>query len=94
VAIWSAGLGGGGGSAADWESRNEAFLSAADKVNQAVKLLSISVGDKDFALAGSKGLAEVLANHKIKNEVHISGGGHTWINWRQYLNDLAPKLFR
>jgi enterochelin esterase family protein len=92
VAIWSAGL--SGGSAADWESRNAAFLSTADKVNQAVKLLSISVGDKDFALAGSKGLAEVLANHKIKNEVHISGGGHTWINWRQYLNDLAPKLFR
>jgi enterochelin esterase-like enzyme len=22
------------------------------------------------------------------------GGGHTWINWRRYLNELAPRLFR
>jgi len=26
--------------------------------------------------------------------MHISGGGHTWINWRHYLNDLVPLLFR
>jgi enterochelin esterase family protein len=92
VAIWSAGI--GGGSPADWESRNQAFLSAPDKVNQTVRVLSISVGDKDFTLAGSKSLAEVLGNHKIKHEVHTSGGGHTWINWRHYLNEFAPKLFR
>lgn len=92
VAIWSAGL--FGGNAADWATQNAGFLSGADKVNQVVKLLSISVGDKDFALAGSKGLAEVFEKHKIKHEVFISGGGHTWVNWRHYLNDLAPKLFR
>ena len=51
-----------------------------------MKLFSISVGDKDFALAGSKSLAEVLDKHGIKHEVYISGsGGHTWINWRHYL---------
>jgi enterochelin esterase family protein len=92
VAIWSAGL--FGGSASEWEERNQTFLSAADKVNQAVRLLSVSVGDKDFALAGSKGLAETLEKHKIKHDLHVSGGGHTWINWRHYLNELAPKLFR
>ena len=43
---------------------------------------------------GSKALAGVLEKHGIKHEVHISGGGHTWINWRHYLNELAPKLFR
>ncbi len=26
--------------------------------------------------------------------LHISSGGHTWINWRHYLNDLVPLLFR
>jgi hypothetical protein len=35
-----------------------------------------------------------MEKHGIKHEMHISGGGHTWINWRQYLNDFAPKLFR
>jgi enterochelin esterase family protein len=23
-----------------------------------------------------------------------SPGGHTWINWRNYLSDFAPQLFR
>jgi enterochelin esterase family protein len=91
VAVWSAGI---GQNAGDFEKRNEAFLRDADRVNRAVKLFSISVGDKDFALAGSKSLAEVLQRHGIKNELHVSGGGHTWINWRQYLNELAPRLFQ
>ncbi|MGH7227214.1 MAG: esterase, partial [Gemmataceae bacterium] len=65
-----------------------------DKVNKNVKLLSISVGDKDFALAGSKSLDELLKKRGIKHEFNTSGGGHTWINWRHYLNDFAPRLFR
>ena len=91
VGIWSAGI---GQNAADWEKRNATFLDSADKVNKSVKLLSISVGDKDFALNGSKNLAEILKKHGIKNDLHVSGGGHTWINWRHYLNEFAPQLFR
>ena len=92
VAIWSAGL--FGGNADEFEKRNESFFKAADHVNKTVKLFSISVGDKDFALDGSKSLAGLLEKHGIKHELHISGGGHTWINWRHYLNELAPRLFR
>jgi enterochelin esterase family protein len=92
VGIWSAGL--FRGNAAEFEKQNEAFLGDAEKVNKTVKLLSICVGDKDFALEGSKALAELLKKHGIKNELHVSGGGHTWINWRNYLNELAPRLFQ
>jgi enterochelin esterase family protein len=92
VGVWSAGA--GGPNAGDFEKRNATFLESADKVNGTVKLFSISVGDKDFTAAGSKNLAEVLEKHGIKNELHVSGGGHTWINWRHYLNDFAPRLFR
>jgi enterochelin esterase-like enzyme len=92
AAIWSAGL--FRGYSAQWEERNAEFLGNAEKVNASVKLLSICVGDKDFALAGSKALAELLQKHGIKTETHISEGGHTWINWRHYLNELAPRLFR
>jgi enterochelin esterase-like enzyme len=91
VGIWSAGL--FGGNAEEWEKRNETFLAAADKVNATVKRLEICVGDKDSLLAGSKALAGVLEKRGIKHDVHISGGGHTWINWRHYLSELAPKLF-
>jgi len=82
VGVWSAGMG------------NAGFLDSADKVNTLVKLFSISVGDKDFAFAGSKNLSELLNKRGIKNELHVSGGGHTWINWRHYLNEFAPRLFR
>jgi enterochelin esterase family protein len=91
VGIWSAGL--FGGNAAEFEKRNEAFFKDPSKVNRAVKLLSICVGEKDFALAGSKGLAEVFKKNGIRYDLHVSGGGHTWINWRHYLNELAPRLF-
>ena len=56
VGVWSAGL--FGGNAEEFEKRNESFFKTADQVNKAVKLFSISVGDKDFALNGSKALAE------------------------------------
>ena len=91
VGVWSAGI---FGDATQFEERNTAFLGQADKVNELVKLFSISVGDKDFLLAGSRSLSETLSKHGIKNELHVSGGGHTWINWRRYLNEFAPKLFR
>jgi enterochelin esterase-like enzyme len=92
VAIWSAGLFGGDPTA--YEKQNEAFFQGADKVNKSLKLLDIAVGDQDFALNGSKALASLFEKHGIKHELKTSGGGHTWINWRHYLNELAPKLFQ
>ena len=92
VGIWSAGI--FGGNAEQWEKQNEEFLSKADKVNSEVKLLSISIGDKDFLLSATNSLVDVLKKRDIKHEIHKSGGGHTWINWRHYLSEFAPKLFR
>ena len=93
VAIWSAGL--FGGNAETFEKQNESVLERRRaRSTRLIKLFSISVGDKDFALTGSKALAEVLEKHGIKHELHVSGGGHTWINWRHYLSELAPRLFR
>jgi len=92
IGIWSAGV--NPQTNADFEQRNAAFLASADKLNKQVKVLSIAVGDKDFTLAGSKNLNELLKKHGIKNDIQISGGGHTWINWRRYLNQFAQTLFR
>jgi enterochelin esterase-like enzyme len=91
VGVWSAGI---GANADEWEKRNATFLDSANKVNQTVKLFSIRVGDEDFARNGSKNLADLLKKHGIQNELHVSGGGHTWINWRHYLNEFAPLLFQ
>ena len=92
VAIWSAGL--FGGDPVAFERQNETFFKNAEATNKTIKVLEITVGDKDFALSGSKALSELFNKHGVKHELKITGGGHTWINWRQYLNDLAPRLFR
>jgi enterochelin esterase family protein len=91
IGMWSAAIFGSG---AEWEARNEAFLSKANEFNERVKRLEICVGDRDSLLAGSKNLAEVLQKRGIRHELYISGGGHTWINWRHYLNAFASKLFQ
>ncbi len=91
VGVWSAGI---GNNAGDWEQRNQKFLDSTEQLNKSIRLFSISVGDKDFTMAGSKSLDEILSKYKIKHELHISGGGHTWINWRHYLNELGPRLFQ
>lgn len=93
VGVWSAGV--AVATTADFEQRSATFLKSADQVNKGIKLFEVSCGDKDtLAFAGSKNLDEILKKNNIKHEMHISGGGHTWINWRQYLNAFTQKLFR
>ena len=92
VSIWSGGL--FGGDPAAYEKQNEKFFGDAAAVNKSVKRLAVTVGDKDFALAGSKSLSELFTKHGIKHDLRVTGGGHTWINWRRYLNDTAPQLFQ
>jgi len=90
---WSAGL--FGANAEEWEKRNESFFAAADKVNGTVKRLDICVGDQDsLAASGSRALAGVFEKRGVRHDLHVSSGGHTWINWRHYLAEMAPKLFR
>jgi enterochelin esterase family protein len=39
-------------------------------------------------------LSDALDKHEIKHTFVASEEGHVWRNWRNYLADLAPKLFR
>jgi enterochelin esterase-like enzyme len=93
VGVWSSGV--NPQTTASFEQLNAAFLEHADKSNKMVKVFWVGVGEKDTgANASAKNLVAVLNKHGIKNEFHESSGAHTWINWRHYLNDYAPLLFR
>ncbi len=93
IGVWSSGV--NQQTTADFEKRNAAFFETPEKTNKAVKLFWIGVGEKDtLANASAKNLASVLKAHGIKHEFHESDGGHTWINWRHYLNEYAQLLFR
>jgi enterochelin esterase family protein len=93
IGVWSAGV--SQQATEDFLKRNAAFFENPDHTNKQVKLFWIGVGEKDpLASTSSKNLEEILKSHNIKAEYHQSEGGHTWINWRHYLNDYAQLLFR
>lgn len=51
-------------------------------------------GDTDIARPNSIAMLEMFDRHGIKYLSKETGGGHTWMNWRHYLHDMAPLLFR
>lgn len=93
VGVWSMGV--NPQTTADFEKRNTSLLDNADKVNKQIRLFEISCGEKDtLAFTGAKNLDEILKKRGINHAMNVSPGGHTWINWRQYLRDYAQRLFR
>jgi len=58
------------------------------------KLYWIGIGKDDFLYANAQSLRKFLDDNKFKYEYLETTGGHTWPNWRIYLSELAPKLFK
>jgi enterochelin esterase family protein len=42
----------------------------------------------------SQATVEMLQEHDFKVTYKETEGGHTWINWREYLKTFAQQLFR
>lgn len=61
-----------------------------------VKFYYVGHGKDDPVVRVSQGqnLAAQLEKVGIKYRYNESTGGHTWANWRIYLNDFAPYLFQ
>jgi enterochelin esterase family protein len=76
-----------------WEERHRDVLDNA-KMKKGLKLLWFSTGTDDFVLETTRGTVAMLKKHGFNPVYHESTGGHTWINWRNYLNEFAPRLFR
>jgi enterochelin esterase family protein len=76
-----------------WEERHLDVLDDAS-LKKGLKLVWFSTGKDDFLLATTKGTVEMLKKHGFNVIYDESTGGHTWINWRNYLNEFAPKLFQ
>ena len=58
------------------------------------KLYWIGVGKDDFVYQGVITLRNTLDKHNFKYTYRESTGGHTWANWRIYLSEFAPQLFK
>jgi enterochelin esterase-like enzyme len=57
-------------------------------------LFWVGIGKDDFLYTSAQSLKAALDKHGIKYTWRESTGGHTWANWRIYLSELAPMLFK
>jgi len=95
VGVFSSGVLGGNGASAvdDWGVKNAAQLD--DKAaRSSLALLWFSTGKDDFLLPTTNATVALFEKHGFKPTFKESTGGHTWINWRDYLHEFAPQLFK
>ena len=76
-----------------WENRNLATLDNA-ALKKGLKLVWFSTGKDDGLITTTRATVDMLKKHGFNVVFEESPGGHTWINWRNYLSDFAPQLFR
>lgn len=75
-----------------WEEQNKANLDNA-ALKKDLKLFWFSTGKDDGLITTSKATVELLKKHGFNATFEESPGAHTWINWRNYLDEFACKLF-
>jgi enterochelin esterase-like enzyme len=84
---------GAGEAGPSFEERHRAALDDA-AMKKGLKLFWFATGKDDFLVETSRATVEMLKKHGFDVVYEESAGGHTWLNWRDYLAEFAPQLFR
>ena len=66
----------------------------ADKLNESLMLLWLSCGTSDFLYQSSLQLENNLKDRGIRYTTMYPGGGHTWMNCRDYITEVCKLLFQ
>jgi len=98
IGVFSSGatLGGGrAGAAAGPSAFETTHLANLDNpsLKKGTKLVWLSTGANDSLLPNTRSTVELLQKHGFAPVFKESPGGHTWINWRNYLSEFLPLLF-
>lgn len=54
----------------------------------------IAIGDTDFLYEANKAYRKKLDDNGYKYEYYETPQGHIWKNWRIYLTEFVPRLFK
>jgi enterochelin esterase-like enzyme len=76
-----------------WEDSNRGKLENAT-LKKGLKLLWFSTGSDDFLIESTRSTVGLFKQYGFAPVFEESKGGHTWINWRDYLNEFASQLFQ
>jgi enterochelin esterase-like enzyme len=87
------GVGPGADSGPTWEEQNKDVLDNAE-LKKGLKLVWFATGKDDFLAGTSRATVDMLKKHGFDVVYNETSGAHTWINWRNYLNEFTPQLFQ
>ena len=76
-----------------WEQQHLAELNDPS-AQKSLKLFWFATGRDDMLLNTTKATVELFKKHGFEPVFQESAGAHTWTNWREYLNQFAPRLFQ
>jgi enterochelin esterase family protein len=76
-----------------FEEQHKQVLEDA-KLKKDLKLFWFATGKDDRLIETSRATVAMLKKHGFAVVFEESDGGHTWINWRNYLAEFAPQLFQ
>jgi enterochelin esterase family protein len=76
-----------------FEEQHKAVLDDA-KLKEGLKLFWFATGKEDFLIETSRATVAMFKQHQLSVTFKETAGGHTWINWREYLNEFVPQLFQ
>ena len=73
--------------------QNGTYAPIAD-LKSKLKFMFLGTGTEDFLIQASRGLDKYLTDNGLKHTFFNPGGGHTWMNCRDYLEQTAKELFK
>ena len=76
-----------------FEEKHKAILDDP-KLKEGLKLFWFATGKDDFLIETSRATVTMFKNHAFDVKWKETEGAHTWIVWREYLNEFVPQLFR
>ena len=76
-----------------FEERHAAILDDA-KLKDGLKLFWFATGKDDFLIETSRATVAMFKKHNFEVTFKETEGAHTWLVWREYLNEFAPMLFK
>lgn len=83
------------GNGVDEEAKDDVLSGQIDRqFAVAPKLYYIAIGKDDFLYDLNSQYRLLLDGKGIEYVYNESDGGHTWTNWRRYLADFLPRLFK
>lgn len=84
---------GGSNNGPSWEERNVKTLDD-EALKKGLRVFWFATGKEDFLLRVTQNTVDLFKKHGFNIVYAETAGAHTWANWREYLKEFAPLLFK